>query len=76
MPLHGVVYQAVVQKGQVVVVLDGSTAGGWRGAAQNLFIPAGEAGEDLVVVRERVYTHAAAVAEHHLLLTPVAQAQI
>lgn len=46
------VYQVVVQKGQVVVVLDGSTAGGGRGAAQKLFIPAGEAGEDLVVVRE------------------------
>lgn len=76
MPLHGVVYEAVIQKGQVVVVFDRSAAGGGRRAVQNVFAVAGEAGEDFVVVCEWVHTHAAAVAEYQLLLTPVAQTQV
>lgn len=75
-PLHDVVYQVVIQERQVVVVFDWSTAGGGRGAAQNVFLTAGEAGEDFVIVCEGVYTDAAAVAEYQLLLTPVAQTQI
>ncbi len=71
--LHGVVYEVVVQKGQVVVVFDRSAAGGGRRAVQDVFA---EAGEDLVVVCEWVHTHAAAVAEYQLLLTPVAQTQV
>lgn len=70
------VYEVVIQKGQVVVVFYRSAAGGGRRAAQNVFAVAGEASEDFVIVSEGVHTHATAVTEYQLLLTPVAQTQI
>lgn len=73
--LQRVINHVVVQKRQVIVERDWSTAGA-RGRVLVQLLVVCEVVQDLVIVCLRLHTGAAAVAENQLLFSLVAQAQV